>query len=36
MALVERGWTTLKFFPAEASDAAPALGTLAGPLSDIG
>jgi len=36
MALAERGWTTLKFFPAEASDAAPALGTLAGPLSDIG
>ncbi len=36
MALAERGWTTLKFFPAEASDGAPALGALAGPLSDIG
>ncbi len=36
MALAERGWTALKFFPAEASGGAPALGALAGPLPHIG
>jgi len=36
MALAARGWTMLKFFPAEASGGAPALGALAGPLPDIG
>lgn len=36
MALAERGWTMLKFFPAEALGGAPALGALAGPLPDIG
>ncbi len=36
MALAERGWTTLKFFPAEASGGASALDALAGPLPHIG
>jgi 2-dehydro-3-deoxyphosphogluconate aldolase/(4S)-4-hydroxy-2-oxoglutarate aldolase len=36
MALAERGWTMLKFFPAEASGGAPALGALAAPLPHIG
>ena len=36
MALAERGWTVLKFFPAEASGGPPALGALAGPLPHIG
>ena len=35
MALQERGLTMLKFFPAEASGGAPALGALAGPLPQI-
>ncbi|MHA1527963.1 MAG: bifunctional 4-hydroxy-2-oxoglutarate aldolase/2-dehydro-3-deoxy-phosphogluconate aldolase [Alphaproteobacteria bacterium] len=36
MALAARGWTMLKFFPAEASGGAAALGALAGPLPHIG
>lgn len=32
MALLERGYTMLKFFPAEASGGAPALGAFAGPI----
>lgn len=32
MALLDRGYTMLKFFPAEASGGAPALGAFAGPL----
>jgi 2-dehydro-3-deoxyphosphogluconate aldolase/(4S)-4-hydroxy-2-oxoglutarate aldolase len=36
MTLAERGWTALKFFPAEALGGAPALGALAGPLPHIG
>jgi len=35
MALLERGLTMLKFFPAEASGGAPALGAYAGPLPQI-
>jgi 2-dehydro-3-deoxyphosphogluconate aldolase/(4S)-4-hydroxy-2-oxoglutarate aldolase len=35
MALADRGWTMLKFFPAEASGGAPALGAFAGPLPHI-
>lgn len=35
MALLERGLTMLKFFPAEASGGAPALGAFAGPLPQI-
>lgn len=35
MALLERGYTTQKFFPAEASGGAPALGSLASPLPRI-
>ena len=35
MALAERGLTMLKFFPAEASGGAPALGAFAGPLPQI-
>ena len=35
MKLAERGWTTLKFFPAEASGGAAALGALAGPLPHV-
>jgi len=35
MWLAERGWTTLKFFPAETSGGAPALGALAAPLPHI-
>ena len=36
MALMARGWTTLKFFPAEASGGVAALDALAGPLPEIG
>lgn len=36
MALSERGWTMLKFFPAEAMGGAASLGALAGPLPRIG
>ena len=36
MALADRGWTMLKFFPAEASSGAAALGALAGPLPHVG
>jgi 2-dehydro-3-deoxyphosphogluconate aldolase/(4S)-4-hydroxy-2-oxoglutarate aldolase len=36
MALAERGWTMLKFFPAEASGGAQTLGALAAPLPQIG
>ncbi|AZQ67876.1 bifunctional 4-hydroxy-2-oxoglutarate aldolase/2-dehydro-3-deoxy-phosphogluconate aldolase [Silicimonas algicola] len=32
MRLLERGYTTMKFFPAEASGGAPALKAFAGPL----
>jgi len=32
MALLDRGYTMLKFFPAEASGGAPALGAFAGPI----
>ena len=32
MALLERGYTMLKFFPAEASGGAPALGAFSGPI----
>ncbi len=32
MALLDRGYTMLKFFPAEASGGAPALGAFSGPL----
>lgn len=35
MRLLERGYTVQKFFPAEASGGAPALGALAGPLPQI-
>ena len=35
MALLERGYDMLKFFPAEASGGAPALKALAGPLPQI-
>lgn len=35
MALLERGYDMLKFFPAEASGGAPALKSLAGPLPQI-
>jgi len=35
MALANRGWTMLKFFPAEASGGAPALGAFAAPLPHI-
>lgn len=35
MHLLERGYTVQKFFPAEASGGAPALGALAGPLPQI-
>jgi 2-dehydro-3-deoxyphosphogluconate aldolase / (4S)-4-hydroxy-2-oxoglutarate aldolase len=35
MALLARGWTMLKFFPAEASGGVSALDALAGPLPDI-
>ena len=36
MALAGRGWTMLKFFPAEAMGGAATLGALAGPLPRIG
>jgi 2-dehydro-3-deoxyphosphogluconate aldolase/(4S)-4-hydroxy-2-oxoglutarate aldolase len=36
MALAERGWTMLKFFPAEAMGGTATLGALAGPLPRIG
>ncbi|PVA09600.1 keto-deoxy-phosphogluconate aldolase [Pelagivirga sediminicola] len=36
MALLERGYDMLKFFPAEASGGAPALSALGGPLPQIG
>ncbi|MEX2520751.1 MAG: bifunctional 4-hydroxy-2-oxoglutarate aldolase/2-dehydro-3-deoxy-phosphogluconate aldolase [Paracoccaceae bacterium] len=36
MALLERGYDFMKFFPAEASGGAPALKALAGPLPQIG
>ena len=35
MALAERGWTMLKFFPAEAMGGSATLGALAGPLPRI-
>ena len=35
MALLERGYSMLKFFPAEASGGAPALKSLASPLPQI-
>ncbi|ARC88589.1 bifunctional 4-hydroxy-2-oxoglutarate aldolase/2-dehydro-3-deoxy-phosphogluconate aldolase [Rhodovulum sp. MB263] len=35
MALLERGYTVQKFFPAEAAGGAPALKALAGPLQQI-
>lgn len=35
MALLERGYTTQKFFPAEASGGAPALKAIGGPLPQI-
>jgi 2-dehydro-3-deoxyphosphogluconate aldolase/(4S)-4-hydroxy-2-oxoglutarate aldolase len=35
MRLAERGWTMLKFFPAEASGGARALGAFAAPLPHI-
>lgn len=35
MRLLERGYTMLKFFPAEASGGAPALGALAAPISQV-
>ncbi len=35
MALLERGYEVLKFFPAEASGGAPLLKSLAGPLPQI-
>lgn len=35
MALLERGYTTQKFFPAEAAGGAKALGSLASPLPQI-
>lgn len=35
MRLLERGYTVLKFFPAEASGGAPALKAFAGPLPQI-
>jgi len=35
MALLERGYDMLKFFPAEASGGAPALGALAAPLPRV-
>jgi 2-dehydro-3-deoxyphosphogluconate aldolase/(4S)-4-hydroxy-2-oxoglutarate aldolase len=35
MVLADRGWTMLKFFPAEASGGAPALGAFAAPLPHI-
>ena len=35
MRLLERGYTMQKFFPAEASGGAPALGALAAPLPQI-
>lgn len=35
MRLLERGYTMLKFFPAEASGGAPALGSFAGPIPQV-
>lgn len=35
MALLEKGYTTAKFFPAEASGGAPALKAIGGPLPQI-
>lgn len=35
MRLLERGYTMLKFFPAEASGGAPALGAFAGPIPQV-
>ena len=35
MRLLERGYTMQKFFPAEASGGAPALGSFAAPLPQI-
>lgn len=35
MALAERGWRTLKFFPAEAAGGRPLLSALRGPLPDV-
>ncbi|MEL6643866.1 MAG: bifunctional 4-hydroxy-2-oxoglutarate aldolase/2-dehydro-3-deoxy-phosphogluconate aldolase [Pseudomonadota bacterium] len=35
MALLERGYTTQKFFPAEASGGAPALKAIAAPLPQV-
>ncbi len=35
MRLLERGYTTLKFFPAEASGGAPALGAFSGPIPQV-
>ncbi len=35
MALLDRGYTMLKFFPAEASGGAPALGAFAGPIPQV-
>lgn len=35
MALIAHGYTTLKFFPAEAVGGAPALKSLAGPLPQV-
>lgn len=36
MALLERGYMTQKFFPAEASGGTPALAAIGGPLPQIG
>ena len=35
MALLDRGYTMLKFFPAEASGGAKALGSFAGPIPQV-
>lgn len=35
MRLLERGYTMMKFFPAEASGGAPALGAFAGPIPQV-
>ena len=35
MRLLERGYTMLKFFPAEAAGGAPALGSFAGPIPQV-
>ena len=35
MRLLERGYTMLKFFPAEASGGAPALGAFSGPIPQV-